>query len=189
MLHCCPSLAAQALEVDEAVDEPLFFEDVDAGLRCLTGLTALLLQVDYPREGSVPPALAQLSRLQRLCFLALDKPVLPPGPYSASLRVLGASCECLNRSAALLASSGSLEHVAALSGTLGGAFWQWAEQHPSLRRLQLAACGFEWYEWEQKARMQGARPQVEVEPIDERSFLSLFKWQDPVWNLLDRTYY
>ena len=184
MLHCSNPLLAQALAVDEVEDGPLFFEDVDAGLRCLTGLTALLLLREvYIGEGSVPPALARLSRLQRLYFLDLFEPVLPPGPYSASLRVLGASLECLNRSTELLASCVSLEHVAALRPcSAPGPFWQWAEQHPPLRRLQLV--GYGWcYEREHKA-LQKARPEVEVEEIGELSFRLLFRWQDPEWNTL-----
>ncbi|PRW20407.1 leucine-rich repeat receptor-like serine threonine- kinase BAM1 [Chlorella sorokiniana] len=60
-------------------------DGVAPALQRLTGLTSLLLTVDYPVQGSPPPALAGLSRLQRLCFLAQEGP-LPLGPYSAGLR-------------------------------------------------------------------------------------------------------
>ena len=78
----------------------------------------------------------RLSRLQRLSLLTHDR-LLPLGPYSASLRVLGTRIWCLNRSTALLASCGGLEHVVALCSdcSVPGPFWQWAEQHASLRRL------------------------------------------------------
>lgn len=92
---------AQAVAVSNDVPEAEDSDSLQPALQRLTGLTALLLMVDYPVKGSPPPALAGLSRLQRLCFLAHDGP-LPLGPYSASLRLLGASAVCLNHSTALL---------------------------------------------------------------------------------------
>ena len=159
---------------------------MEPALQRLTGLTALLLTVDYPVEGSPPPALAALSRLQRLCFLAHDGP-LPLGPYSANLRLLGASAECLNRSTALLAACGSLEHVAVLRKTSYGPFWQWAEQHPSLRCLQVSVgkhpkLGRATSEPWPVAALRRARPQLQIECIYDSSFLALFEWRDPFWN-------
>jgi len=130
--------------IDENDDEA-FFEQLGATLRRLTRLTTVLLRdilwQQGGLEGSVLAGLAELPRLQRLYWLShqvgwVANPLpLPPGPYTACLRVLGTSIECLSRSTALLASCSAIEHVAVLFGDCdqSGPFWQWAAQHRSLQ--------------------------------------------------------
>ncbi len=198
-VHPPDDLAAQVLHSrwwDERFWESAFVRQLNTGLPHLTGLTALLLVDSGPLRGIVPAALAQLPRLQRLCFLIHDGP-LPLGPYSASLRVLGASAKCLHRSTALLASCDGLEHVAVLRGNCNrpGPLWQWAAQHPPLRRL--LACHTpdpkprsqtsdsedgEPAEPQVVAWLREVRPELEVESNGYDSFLALFKWQDRFWN-------
>ena len=176
-----------------------FERQLEAGLQHLTGLTALLLVNHEPLRGSPPPALAGLSCLRRLCVMSHDGP-LPLGPYSASLRLLGASLRCLNRSTALLAACGSLEHAAVMRGDCdySGPVWDWAAAHPPLRRLQMAhipnhqprspaseASDAEPYEPRAVAWLRHVRPQLEVECISEGSFCAPFKWRDPFWDTVD----
>lgn len=199
--QCTPSLdpATQVLHSrwwDERFRTSTFVRQLDTGLPHLTGLTALLLVDSGPLRGFVPAALAQLPRLQRLCFLIYDGP-LPLGPYSASLRVLGASAKCMHRSTALLASCDSLEHVAVLRGNCArpGPLWQWAAQHPPLRRL--LACHTpppkprsqtsdsedgEPVEPQVVTWLREVRPELEVASNAYDSFLALFKWRDPFWD-------
>ncbi len=178
------SLAAQVLDgvrPDEGVSKDAFAEQLDGALRRITGLTTVLLKDIAP----CPPALAQLPRLQRLCYIGTIEP-LPPGFYSTSLRVLGASDWSLNASAAMLASCSALEHVALFRGWFDGPFWQWAARSPQLHRLQLCQ-ELPWTSGERSsaqqtvARLREAQPQLEVECTTERSFLALFKWRDPFW--------
>lgn len=145
----------------------------DATLRCLTGLTALQLSLS-----SVPASLPRLPRLQRLCYPHCDAP-LPPGPYSTSLRVLGANFDCLNSSSALLASCSVLQHVAILGGNCedSGPLWEWAQQHPSLQRLQICPL---LTEAQVITDLLTARPQLRVFSIDDEAE-PLFEWHDEFW--------
>ena len=181
---------------DEDFRSAAFEQQLEAGLQHLTGLTALLLANFRPLHGNPPLALAGLSCLRRLCVLSYDGP-LPLGPYSTSLRLLGASLQCLNCSTALLASCDSLEHAAVLRGDCdySGPVWDWVAAHPPLRRLQMAhipyhqprspareASDAEPYEPRAVAWLRHMRPQLEVECVSECSFLAAFKWQDPFWD-------
>jgi hypothetical protein len=164
-----------------------FLREADAALQCLTGLTALLLSQDcFLQGGSMPASIARLPHLQRLCYLAQDAQ-LPPGPYSTSLRVLGASMWSLHNSCALLASCSVLEHVGIRGDCQDtGPFWQWAEQHPSLRRVQARLSLRRQPEPQPLALLRAARPQLQVDVSHEwdeepDSFLPLFKWQDEWW--------
>ncbi len=97
-------LAAQALNslMIDKNDDQAFFEQLGATLRRLTRLTTVLLRdilwQQGGLEGSVLAGLAELPRLQRLYWLShqvgwVANPLpLPPGPYSASLRVLEVPC-------------------------------------------------------------------------------------------------
>ena len=192
------------VEPDEGAGEGTLLEQLAAALRRMTRLTAVLLERTVQqdgREGGVLAALAELPRLQRLCLFTYgeyydeeDGPApclpLPLGPYSASLRMLGTSVDCLNRSVKLLASCGELEHIAVMCGDCNrpGRFWRWAAaRRRSLRRVQApheyeypgAAYGATPFEPVQVLRLQEARPQLDVACIEPYSFAALFLWQDP----------
>ncbi len=114
---------------------------------CCLQLTSL--SIFNPLERCQPPAaLAGLSSLQR-CILeysthegVLPTP-LPPGPWAASLRSLGASLDVLARSTGLLSEATQLTRLALTHTSMENhgqeAFWEWAGSHPSLRRLQIEA--------------------------------------------------
>lgn len=189
------------VEPDEGAGEGTLLEQLAAALRRMTRLTAVLLERTVQqdgREGGVLAALAELPRLQRLCLFTYgeyydeeDGPApclpLPLGPYSASLRMLGTSVDCLNRSVKLLASCGALEHVTLFQGSYAGPLWQWAAQHPPLRRLQVCddLLTFSYkLELLEMASLRQARPQLWVDCTAERPFLALFKWREPVWNAM-----
>ena len=121
---------------------------LEAAVARLTNLTTLLL-CDAPEGGGVPSTLAGLSRLQH-CSLGSwrlswpEQPAaLPGGPWLRSLRSLGASFDTLVLSAAQLATAERLQHLCILGTPTGGtpdtcaAFFEWAAQHPPLRRLSF----------------------------------------------------
>ena len=65
-----------------------------------------------------------------------------------------------------------------------GPFWQWAEQHPWLRCLQVSVgkdpeLGRPTSAPRPVATLRQARPQLQIERIYDTSFLALFKWRDP----------
>lgn len=129
----------------ELKDESFFAEAQQAleeALQRLTGLTSLLIE-HTPGNCIVPQALSGLSRLQEL-YLLFSWGTLPCGPWSGSLRSLGAPLECLEGSTQLLATCGALQEVALLSACTDyapGPFWQWARQHPRCSACSLAAAG------------------------------------------------
>jgi len=115
---------------------------------CCLQLTSLCIVDDLPRCHT-PLALVGLSRLQRCCLCGVDygaeleAPLspLPPGPWAASLRSLGAGLDVLARSTEVLATATQLTRLALAGNSLyskdQAAFWEWAGSHPSLRRLQI----------------------------------------------------
>lgn len=92
-----------------------------------------------------PPSVACLSRLQRACFCGWSEDALPPGPWAASLQLLGASYGALIRSGQLLDASGKLEQLHVLGGKRGAGgqpvdserFWRWCTSHAPLRQLHV----------------------------------------------------
>lgn len=104
-----------------------------------------------------PPCIADLPSLQRACFLdflgddgyaddalPLAHGALPDGPWSASLRQLGASYSTLLLSGPLLAAAGQLEQLGVFKGGLAAEpsdaserFWRWCAAHPPLRELHI----------------------------------------------------
>lgn len=117
----------------------------EPGLGHLTRLTALLLE----GEGinGVLPAIGSLPQLQRFfCWTEqADGAVLPAGPWLRSIRWLGVHPAVLCGSVPLLASAAQLELVGLavtpaadlLESPGWDGFWQWAGQHPPLRRVHL----------------------------------------------------
>ena len=166
-------------------------EDPDSLLRAalqpLTGLTSLLLDSEsshspYEIEAPVIAVLPGLARLQRLCLLGGGSP-LPAGPWSGSLRAIGASLEGLGCSTQLLAACNGLQEVAVLIGGDGDGpnlFWQWARQHASLLRVfvQLYAASSQAAEL---AALEQARPELQ-EVRDASPFEHRFVLQDPFWS-------
>lgn len=88
--------------------------------------------------------------LQRACFYHLRPPESPDlllavalaGPWTSSLRTLGADFGTLARHVSVLASAPQLEHVGVMGmpsrpGSDVSQFFNWAAQHPSLQRLQF----------------------------------------------------
>ncbi|KAI7836518.1 hypothetical protein COHA_009619 [Chlorella ohadii] len=125
-----------------------FQSALNAALQRLTGLTSLCI-VNWPARCLPPAALAGLTRLQRCCLDAncparnADPPPtpLPPGPWAASLRSLGASLDVLALSTGVLSAATQLSRLAVARSSLNDieqeAFWEWAGGHPSLQRLQI----------------------------------------------------
>lgn len=148
-------------------------EVLDAALRRLTGLASLFLRHAL-RGGAAAGALAGLTRLQQLCFQHSDNDPLPNGPWSSSLRAVGASNECLEASIPLLAACTALQEIAVLGAAAGcapGPFWEWARQHAPLRRLQLDGWTYSWDAppsplVEAVAALSQARPSLEARWID-----------------------
>ena len=116
--------------------------------------TALLLALQVlccnDDLGPVLPALSGLSRLQlrSLDSPAFPAPVLPGGPWLASLRWLSASIDALVSSTAALQQAAALETLSAAhcaqqcvnwASPEAAAFFDWLASHPSVRDLSLEA--------------------------------------------------
>jgi len=111
-------------------------------------LTSLCMDDDLERCQPLP-GLAGLARLQRCCLSSAwwaknsEAPAmpLPPGPWAASLRSLGAPVDVLALSTEVLSAATQLTCLAVLGGKfqedVPEAFWAGAHEHPSLRRLQI----------------------------------------------------
>jgi len=112
----------------------------------LTSLCAL----DQPWRCQPSAALAGLSHLQRCCLGSVGYELmdpettaapLPPGPWAAGLRSLGASLDVLSRSTAVLSAATQLTRLALTGGSLTCAeqqtFWEWAGRHPPLQQLLI----------------------------------------------------
>lgn len=94
-----------------------------------------------------PPSIAGLARLQRVCFLPGDffpLEALPTGPWTSSLRQLGASYRILLLSGPLLAAATQLEQLGVLEadsstepGEARERFWRWCAEHPPLQQLHI----------------------------------------------------
>lgn len=116
---------------------------------CCLQLTSLCI-VAAPDECYPLPSLTALSSLRRCClgascFCAADQPLpsvgLPPGPWAASLRELGACLDVLQHSVEALSAATQLTRLAVLGGSFQGdaqdAFWDWAAERPPLQQLQI----------------------------------------------------
>ena len=114
---------------------------------CCLQLTSLCM-LDEPERCQPQAALAGLSRLQRCCLGSamydagdwdLELETLPPGPWAASLRELGASLDVLPHSLAMLSAATQLTRLAVTGGSYedSDALWKWARSHPSLLQLQI----------------------------------------------------
>ena len=72
---------------------------------------------------------------------------LPPGPWAASLRSLGASLDVLAHSTGVLSAATQLTRLALTGNSLQSdaeeAFWEWVGSHPSLRQLQIDVGGYD----------------------------------------------
>lgn len=133
----------QCLELDTPYDDDDLRneEDMDAALRRLTGLTSLYLESAIDGEAAVG-VLTGLTRLEQLYYehRSADLPPLPCGPWSSSLRALGTELDCLDSSVPFLASCTALQEVFVVLAPVdytAGPFWEWAQQHTQLRRLQI----------------------------------------------------
>ncbi|PRW32686.1 LRR receptor-like kinase family [Chlorella sorokiniana] len=149
---CLPQLTGlEGLCLEEASDimQPEAAHGaIEDALGHLTQLTSLCI-LEEPDRCPPPAAVAGLSRLQRCCLGSADyagnpemPPIaLPPGPWAASLRELGASLDVLQHSAGTLAAATQLTRLAITGGSFKGhqqaAFWEWARIHPLLRKLQI----------------------------------------------------
>lgn len=168
-------------------------EGLDAALRRLTGLTSLFLWQALC-GGAAAGALAGLTRLQQFYFWhSEDVDPLPSGPWSSSLRAVGARIECLEGSVPLMAACTALQEVVVLSAAADyatGPFWEWARQHAPLRRLQLDGWAYRRDAppsplVEAVAALAQARPSLEARWTDSRAedfdgytdlFVSRFLW-------------
>ena len=114
---------------------------------CCLQLTSLCI-IDDPERCQPPATISGLSRLQRCCLgsakfdpaeLSAQLAPLPPGPWAASLRELGASMDVLPHSLAMLSAATQLTRLAVTGGSYehSDALWEWARSHPTLQQLQL----------------------------------------------------
>jgi len=146
-LPACLSALAWLEQLDVGMAEEPSEGGINAALPSLHSLTCLsLFRFDNQR---MPPALAQLPRLQRLSFdgwpdFDVDLS-LPQGPWLASIRWLGLPWEVLEPALSALASAPHLEYLCAIFGTAPPALpeahplWAFAATHPPLRCLGIQA--------------------------------------------------
>jgi len=158
-------------------DDPAF----NAVLSSLQNLTCLSLC--YPSCYCLPPALAGLSRLQRLGLEgwpegAEDEPGLPEGPWLASIRWLGLPWELLQPAAAarLLHSAPRLEYLCMYvlddppdlpDLPEGHPLWTLAATHPPLRCLGFESSGgVSPFSAEATAALRLRRPQLRLRHLE-----------------------
>lgn len=110
---------------------------VGAALERMLRLTSLLL-CETPSGGGAPAALAGLSNLRQAYLSDGDGP-LPDGPWITGLELLGASQQCINSSARLLAAAAQLKNICVLrpAAPRTQELWLWAQRHAPLRQVQF----------------------------------------------------
>jgi len=150
MLPCLPALTwLEQLEVETSPEQ--LSGQVDAALPSLQHLTCLAVDCDdYQR---IPPALAELPLLQRLCFTGIPAGgadlSLPQGPWLASIRWLGLPWQVLESAVSVLSNAPRLEYLCIFKPRFSGnliireahPLWNFAATYPPLRCLGFCTFG------------------------------------------------